>query len=70
MATFAVLHVEKDDQVRLLGKHKLRNNNESLPESIIFVKQVKISHNYGVLIFVLLLGLVFNMPLFTFFVQF
>jgi hypothetical protein len=31
---------------------------------------VKISHNYGVSIFVLLLGLVFNTPLFTFFVQF
>jgi hypothetical protein len=27
MATFAVLHVEKDDQVRRLGKHKLHNIN-------------------------------------------
>jgi hypothetical protein len=27
MATFAVLHVENDDQVRRLGKHKLHNNN-------------------------------------------
>jgi hypothetical protein len=79
MDTFAVLHVEKDDQVRqynnnkvssgfnslsgavseILGKHKSHNN----PESIIFVKQVKISHNYGVLIFVLMLCLVFNTPL-------
>jgi hypothetical protein len=44
----------KDDQVRRLGEHNLHNNNkgcwaisENHPESIIFVKKVKISHNYG-----------------------
>jgi hypothetical protein len=54
MATFAVLHVEKDDDWVNIDSHL---------ESIIFVKQVKISHNFGVSIFVLLLGL-------TVFVQF
>jgi hypothetical protein len=63
MATFGVLHVEKDDQVRQLGNIKLHNNTSHLV-SIIFVKQVKISHNYEVSIFVLLLGLLLRCLLF------
>jgi hypothetical protein len=43
MATFAVLHVEKDDQVRRLGKHKL--HKKVIRKA---VKHLKISHNYGV----------------------
>jgi hypothetical protein len=66
MATFAVLHVERDDQVRRLGKHKLHNNNKVIRKAFF----CKTSENYGVSIFVLLLGLVFNTLLFTFFVQF
>jgi hypothetical protein len=36
MATFAVVHVEKDDQVkRRLGKHKLHNNNKVIQKALL-----------------------------------
>jgi hypothetical protein len=34
MATFAVLHVEKNKQVRRLGKHKLHNNNKVIRKAL------------------------------------
>jgi hypothetical protein len=71
MATFAVLHVEKDDQVRRRDWVNISHITiTKSPRKHYFVKQVKISHNYGVSIFVLLLGLVSNTPLFTFLYNF
>jgi hypothetical protein len=50
--------------------NKNNNNNNKVKSKPLELRSRVISHNYGVSIFVLLLGLVFNTPLFTFFVQF
>jgi hypothetical protein len=60
-----LLHVEKDEQVIRLGKHKLHNYNKTWRANICEVA-LDLSELFHCKIFVLLLGLVFNTPVFTF----
>jgi hypothetical protein len=57
------------EQVIRLGKHKLHNNNKTWRENICEVALDLIELYHGK-IFVFLLGLVFNTPVFTFLVRF